>query len=294
MRILIIGGAGYIGSHTVQEALKRGHSVHVVDNLCNSSLNNLSIIAKTYGNKLTFEEVSADKFSQAKEYDGVIYLAALKSVTQGQRIPTTYFINNVIKMLPAFNYAKSRDIPFVFSSSASVYGNNPKSKPFSIEDKVSVENVYGLTKLACEEIIKGYDKAVRLRYFNVAGAGEEIGEEYGRMGNFVPRIYQQEDLKIRKTKKVYPERDYVHVLDVANINIDSVEGKIKGLHNVASGVGTSTKKLVEMAGRKSYEEELLKPEEPIKLIGSSDLELEYSIDDIIESSTKWYGKELLK
>lgn len=286
MRILITGGAGYIGSHTAEEAVKRGHEVYIVDNLSNSTWDNIRTISEVHNAPIVTSTEDEWMYELLNiQPDAIIHLAALKSVTQSQRIPLKYTENNVCGMELYLNDAINNDIPFVLASSAAVYGSG--AEEFKVGDKIAPENVYGMNKAICEAMANRYDKSVILRYFNVAGAGEHTGEEYGRLGNFVPRIYQQPDLQLRKINGKFPVRDYVHVLDIARINIDAAEGKVKGTHNIASGIGTDVKQLTELAGRKDYVEVDAEGEAE-KLIGHSDLELRYNIEEIINSTNKWY------
>lgn len=300
MNILIVGGAGYIGSVTVQKALERGHNVYVVDNLSNSSFSNLEKIGFPKKHFLQTSAWTVDGVD-FPNIDGVIYLAAKKSVTEGEKEAYAYIDNNINQLDEFLN---NFHVPIVFASSAAVYGEPEKvihgtemrSEALSMWSPIQPTSVYGMTKVLGEKIITTKCKNARiLRYFNVGGASDIIGEEYGKMGNFIPRLFQSKELVIRggnlSTPDGYPLRDYIHVLDVARINLDCVEGKVEpGTYNIASGVGTSTLQLVEMVGRNDYTIEPLKQEESSSLIGRGNFELEYNINDIIESSRKWYEK----
>lgn len=300
MKILVVGGAGYVGSATVQKALERGHEVFVVDNLSNSTLSNLEILGLPKNHILKANVCNVDSLD-FPDIDAIIYLAASKSVTEGEKEPYKYIDNNV-NQLSAF--LPRLYIPVVFASSAAVYGEPEKringtlmeSEVLSTWSPIQPTSIYGMTKVIGEKIVKNKCPNARiLRYFNIGGATDVIGEEYGKMGNFIPRLFQSKELIIRggnlNTLDKYPLRDYIHVLDVARINIDCAEGLVEpGTYNIASGIGTSTLQLAQMVGRNDYKIEPLGAEESSSLIGQGDFDLEYNINDIIESSRNWYEK----
>ena len=207
MKVLVTGGAGYIGSHTVVELLNAGHEVAVIDNLCNSSEESLRRVAEITGKTVSFHKAdirdreALDQVFQAEgPVDAVIHFAALKAVGESVRIPLTYYGNNItgtITLCEAMVAAGCRNL--VFSSSATVYGD-PASVPIR-EDfpTLGATNPYGWSKLMMEQIFRDVQKAdptwniTLLRYFNPIGAhpSGRIGEDpAGIPNNLLPFVAQ--------------------------------------------------------------------------------------------------------
>ena len=238
MRILVTGGAGYIGSHTSIVLLEQGHDVVIVDNLCNSKRVAVDRVEELSGKKVTFyqydvcdEAKMREVFS--KESIAVIHFAGLKAVGESVAIPLRYYDNNLTSTLVLLKVMKEFGVGnFVFSSSATVYGD-PASVPIREDFPLSTTNPYGTTKLMIERILTDCANAdqnfhpVLLRYFNPVGAHEsgKIGEDpNGIPNNLVPYITQT---VVGKREKVhvfgndYPTpdgtgvRDYIHVVDLA-------------------------------------------------------------------------------
>ncbi len=239
MSVLVTGGAGYIGSHTIIELDKANREVVVVDNFCNSKPIALQRVEKIIGKKIKFYEIDCcdeealRKVFKAEKIDSVIHFAGLKAVGESVAIPLKYYENNLISTLSLLKVMKEFGCNnLVFSSSATVYGM-PKSVPISEDFPLSATNPYGRTKLFIEEILRDYYKAnpemniALLRYFNPIGAHESgmIGEDpNGIPNNLMPYITQ---VAIGKLKQLsvfgddYPThdgtgvRDYIHVCDLA-------------------------------------------------------------------------------
>lgn len=239
MSVLVTGGAGYIGSHTIIELDKANRDVVVVDNFCNSKPIALQKVEKIIGKKIKFYEIDCcdeealRKVFKAEKIDSVIHFAGLKAVGESVAIPLKYYENNLISTLSLLKVMKEFGCNnLVFSSSATVYGM-PKSVPISEDFPLSATNPYGRTKLFIEEILRDYYKAnpemniALLRYFNPIGAHESgmIGEDpNGIPNNLMPYITQ---VAIGKLKQLsvfgddYPThdgtgvRDYIHVCDLA-------------------------------------------------------------------------------
>ena len=238
-RILVTGGAGFIGSHTCVELLEGGHEVVVVDNLCNSSEESLVRVRELTGKDLVFEKVdllhadALEKVFSAHAFDAVIHFAALKAVGESTEIPLRYYMNNItgtIMLLEACRRHGVKD--FVFSSSATVYGD-PASVPITEDFPLQATNPYGRTKYMMEEILRDVAMAeegwriILLRYFNPVGAHKSgrIGEDpRGIPNNLMPFIMQ---VAVGRRPRVdvfgddYPTadgtgvRDYIHVVDLA-------------------------------------------------------------------------------
>ncbi len=257
MRILVTGGAGYIGSHTCVELLEAGHEVLVVDNLCNSKEESLRRVAEIAGRKPVF--VEADLRDRAgltsifngQDFDAVIHFAGLKAVGESTQIPLAYYENNVGGTLTLCQVMAEAGVKnIVFSSSATVYGD-PASVPIREHFPTSATNPYGRSKLYIEEILRdvhvadGAWNVALLRYFNPVGAHDSgrIGEDpNGIPNNLMPFISQVAVGKLPKLRVFgadYPTpdgtgvRDYIHVVDLA-------QGHLKALERLTSCPGVVT------------------------------------------------------
>ena len=239
MNILLTGGLGFIGSHTATVLAAEGHEVVIIDNLCNSQRQTLDSLECITGKKLPFYEGDVRDVPLLKEIlkkhhiECVIHFAGLKSVAESGADPLKYFDNNVggsIALIEAMQAANVKKL--IFSSSATVYGE-PQYLPYDEAHPLSPMNVYGRTKLQVEEILQDLSKSdpdwsiVCLRYFNPIGAHESglIGElPQGIPNNLMPYICQVVSGKLPHlnifgddydTKDGTGERDYIHVMDLA-------------------------------------------------------------------------------
>ena len=266
-KILITGGAGYIGSHTAVELMNAGHHVVIVDNLCNSSIKVLDRIQSLAGPNFTFiqEDVrnahALDAIFKEHTIEGVIHFAGLKAVGESVAQPVRYFDNNVgstLALLQAMDRANVRRI--VFSSSATVYGD-PVSVPIPETAALTATNPYGRTKLMCEDALRELHAAdprwsiAILRYFNPVGAHESglLGEApNGIPNNLMPYITQvalgqREYLQIFGNDYDTPDgtgvRDYLHVVDLAAGHLKAVEALADrpgvSVWNLGAGQGSS-------------------------------------------------------
>ena len=274
MKILVTGGAGYIGSHTTLELLKAGHDVVVVDNLCNASEESLKRVAELAGKAPRFhkidirDEAALNATLDAEgPFDAAIHFAALKAVGESTQIPLTYYANNLggtftlLKCLAAHN---CRNI--VFSSSATVYGQ-PKSVPIREDFPTpGCTNPYGWTKLMMEQVLRDVQKAdpawnvVILRYFNPIGAHESgrIGEDpAGIPNNLLPYVAQVAVGRLKELSVFgddYPTpdgtgvRDYIHVVDLAIGHLRAIEKLAEKpgykVYNLGTGNGYSVLQIV--------------------------------------------------
>lgn len=274
MSILVTGGTGYIGSHTVCKLLEHNYDVVIVDNYVNSKPEVLNRILKITGKKPTFYEASVqdeDKMRLIFEKENItdiIHFAGLKSVAESVQKPDLYIENNVgsskvlLKLMKEFNV-----LNLVFSSSATVYGV-PKKVPLKEDDPVGgCTNPYGQTKLDIEYLLKDFAVEVPaaniaiLRYFNPIGAHQSglIGEDpQGIPNNLMPYVTQvavrkREHLNIYgddyKTVDGTGVRDYIHVLDLADGHLAALK-KLEQkpglvIYNLGTGRGTSVKELVD-------------------------------------------------
>ena len=276
MRVLVTGGCGYIGSHTVLELIKNKHEVIVIDNLINSSQECLNRIKNITGKSLTFYKVDLcsdnelEKFFSENQIDGVMHFAGLKAVGESSVIPIKYYSNNLngaINLLDKMTKYNVNNL--IFSSSATVYGEDAEI-PYMEEMKLgNPSSPYGATKLMIERIISDHAKAhphfkaVILRYFNPIGAHPSglIGEDpKGIPNNLLPFILQvasgrRESLKI--FGKDYPtedgtcKRDYIHIVDLADGHLSALnwlekQSNFSGteIFNLGTGKATSVLEII--------------------------------------------------
>ncbi len=277
MKILITGGAGFIGSHTVVELIEAGHTPIIIDNFSNSEKWIIDRIEKITGQKPTVYEGDcadkkfiADVFQKEKNIDGVIHFAALKAVGESMEKPLEYYRNNLDSTMTILEEITRHKIGnFVFSSSATVYGD-PKENPIpEIAPRQPATNPYGNTKSIIEDIIRDLasaDKnfsALSLRYFNPIGAHSSglIGElPKGTPNNLVPYLTQtaagkRKELTIFGDDYPTPDgtgvRDFIHVVDLARAHIAALDYLKKqpkpfyDIFNIGTGKGTSVKEIIE-------------------------------------------------
>lgn len=283
MKILVTGGAGYIGSHTCYELLIAGHEVVVIDNLSNSSPKSLQRVEELASKSIQFyemdllDEVGLERlFSECAPIDGVIHFAGLKAVGESVSEPLRYYNNNIKATLNLCETMVRHEVKnIIFSSSATVYGN-PESVPITEEFPLSCTNPYGRTKLMSEEILSDICGAqpgwnvVLLRYFNPVGAHESgrIGEDPGGIpNNLMPFVAQ---VAVGKLKELsifggdYPTRDgtgvrdYIHVVDLALGHVKALQ-RIRGNHglsiyNLGTGNGYSVLEVVDAFAKASGRE----------------------------------------
>ena len=265
-KILVTGGCGYIGSHTVLELLNKGYEVVVVDNFSNSSFESLRRVQKITGKTVTFYEADIrdnEKMEQIfgeHKIDAVIHFAAFKAVGESCRLPLKYYENNIsgtVSLLQVMDKCGVKKI--IFSSSATVYGS-PERLPLDETCRLSTTNPYGSTKLMMENIMQDLYKAdkewniILLRYFNPVGAHESglIGEDpKGIPNNLMPFVAQVASGKLScinvfgndyDTPDGTGVRDYIHVVDLALGHIAAIEKCTEsGVHiyNLGTGHGYS-------------------------------------------------------
>lgn len=272
MAVLVTGGAGYIGSHTVIELLDNGYEVVVVDNLSNSKETSLERVKKITGKTFKFYkndvcDIDAlDNIFKSEKIDSIIHFAGLKAVGESVAKPIEYFDNNLVSTLNLLKTMRKYGCKnIVFSSSATVYGK-PKSVPIKEDFELSATNPYGRTKLFIEEILRDVYKAdpsmniALLRYFNPIGAHKSglIGEDpNGIPNNLLPYITQVAIGKLPRLRVFGNDyathdgtgvRDYIHVLDLAHGHLLAIKKleKNPGLvtYNLGTGKGYSVLDMV--------------------------------------------------
>ena len=274
MHVLVTGGAGYIGSHTCLELLDAGHTVTVVDNLCNSSRVAIARVEELCGKKINFIELDLldmqgldQVFAEHPDIQAVIHFAGLKAVGESVQQPLRYYQNNLIATLNLCEAMTRHGVKhIVFSSSATVYGT-PASLPIQENFPTSVTNPYGRSKLIIEQILEDLHigdptwQVVLLRYFNPVGAhpSGRIGEDpKGIPNNLMPYITQVAAGRLKELRVFgndYPTkdgtgvRDYLHVVDLARGHVKALEYTQKRnevfIYNLGTGQGSSVLEMVQ-------------------------------------------------
>ncbi len=270
MNILVTGGLGFIGSHTVVELVSSGHSVVIVDNLVNSKIEVLDKLAKITGAKLPFYQIDATDEAQLDavfsnhQLDGVIHFAGLKAVGESVEKPLAYYQNNLLSTIVVSKLCVKHGVSkIVFSSSATVYGDQPSPLKENMPLKKTT-NPYGETKAMSERILQ--DAAVAndnlavtlLRYFNPIGAHKSglIGEDPNDIpNNLMPYITKVASGELKQLSVFGDDydtpdgtgvRDYIHVVDLAKGHVKALEKASAGvaIYNLGTGRGTSVLELV--------------------------------------------------
>ena len=314
MNVLVCGGAGYIGSHTVYELIERGHSVVVVDSLIKGHKAAVHNEAKFYLGDIRDEEFM-DRVFKENNIDAVIDFAAFSLVGESVNENNVY---GTLKLLEAMERAGVKKI--VFSSTAATYGE-PENDIIVESDKTNPTNPYGETKLTVEKMLKWADNAygikfVALRYFNAAGAhiSGKIGEDHSPETHLIPIILQtalgqREKMFIFGDDYDTPDgtcvRDYIHVTDLADAHIKALEKLFKtnesGIYNLGNGKGFSVKEVIEKAKKVTgkdfkVEIEARRSGDPSTLIASSEKAIKElgwkpkfnTLDKIIETAWNWH------
>ncbi|UQS84479.1 UDP-glucose 4-epimerase GalE [Apilactobacillus apisilvae] len=319
MAILVPGGAGYIGSHTVDRLIDNDFDVVVADNLATGHKESINSKARFYKGDIRDSEFLNNIFEK-EHIDGVIHFAANSIVPESMEKPMKYFDNNVYGMISLLEAMNKYDVKYiVFSSTAAVYGE-PKQIPIKESDSTIPTNPYGESKLMMEKMMHWADvahdiKFTALRYFNVGGAKMDgsIGEDHHPETHLIPIILQvaqglRDKLQIFGTD--YPTedgtnvRDYVHVLDLADAHILSMKRLLSGdnsqIFNLGSSTGFSNRQMLETA-RKVTEKTIPAEDaprragDPSTLIADSTKAREVlgwrpqhdNVADIIASAWKW-------
>lgn len=272
MQVLVTGGAGYIGSHTLVELEKQGHNVVVVDNLINSSKTSIARVEKIIGKSVEFQqfdlrdEAKLEQLFDSHRFDVVIHFAGLKAVGESVEKPLDYYDNNIGSTLTLLKVMKKKRChKLIFSSSATVYGT-PETLPLTEQSNtgVGITNPYGQTKYMLEQILRDVANADEawsislLRYFNPIGAHESgtIGEDpNGLPNNLLPFVSQVAVGKLEKVRVFGGDydtpdgtgvRDYIHVVDLARGHVAAIEHMQPGasVYNLGTGQGVSVLEII--------------------------------------------------
>lgn len=320
MTILVLGGAGYIGSHTVYALIEKGVDVVVIDNLETGHIEAVHEKARFYKGDIR-DRAFVDSVLDKEKIDAVIHFAANSLVGESMVNPLKYYDNNVngTKVLLQSMVAHGLD-KIVFSSTAATYGE-PEKVPILETDRTEPTNTYGETKLAMEKMFKWTDRAhglkyVSLRYFNACGAhvSGKIGEAHSPETHLIPLILQV-PLGQREYISIFGDdydtsdgtciRDYIHVTDLAQAHILAVDYLMKGnesnIFNLGNGVGFTVKEVIDTARKVTGHEIPARIAErragdPARLIASSDKARQVllwkpehaDLEEIISTAWNWH------
>ena len=321
MKVLVLGGAGYIGSHTVYELIENGAEVVIIDNLETGFAEAVHPEATFYQGDLRDRNFLDTVLAKEKDIDAVIHFAANSQVGESMTNPLKYYDNNICGTKTLLEALVAHGIDkIVFSSTAATYGE-PECIPIQEGDKTEPTNAYGETKLSMEKMFKWVEKAhgmryVSLRYFNACGAHKsgEIGEAHNPETHLIPLILQvplgkREHIAVFGTD--YPTkdgtciRDYIHVTDLAEAHILAVKylmaGNKSDIFNLGNGVGFTVREVIDMAEKVTGEsikvvETDRRAGDPAVLIASSEKAKTIlgwnpkhdSLREIIKSAWKWH------
>lgn len=322
MKVLVLGGAGYIGSHTVYALIEAGEEVVIIDNLQTGYMGAVHPQAKFYKGDIRDRAFLDEVFEKEKDIDAVIHFAACSLVGESMSDPLKYYDNNMYGTMVLLGALVAHGIDkVVFSSTAATYGE-PENLPILESDRTLPTNTYGETKLSMEKMFKWVGKAhglryVSLRYFNACGAhiSGQIGEAHNPESHLIPLILQVPNHKrdhISIFGEDYPTkdgtcvRDYIHVTDLANAHILAVkylmEGNDSDVFNLGNGVGFTVKEVIDVAREVTGDPikavvEDRRAGDPAFLIASSDkakkiLGWKPMYDDlhtIIDTAWKWHS-----
>jgi UDP-glucose 4-epimerase len=317
VKILITGGAGYIGGTVTQLLLDRGHTVVVYDNLCHAQRSMVPAGA-TFVEGDVADGKRLDDLFRDGSFAGVMHFAALIEAGESMRHPELYFRNNTAATLGLLEAMVRNKLPkFVFSSTAAVYGE-PVKTPIAEDAALAPTNAYGESKLLVEQMLSWIHRIhglryASLRYFNVAGAIPGRGEAHEPESHLIPLILDVA-LGRRPSIKIFGQdypthdgtavRDYIHVQDLAEAHLlafNALEERDRMIYNLGNGHGFTVREVVESARRVTghaipTEELPRRPGDPAVLIASSariESELGWKpkytqLDDIVRSAWQWH------
>ncbi|MCR5259571.1 MAG: UDP-glucose 4-epimerase GalE [Desulfovibrio sp.] len=321
MKILVVGGAGYIGSHTVHALCERGDKVVVMDSLVTGHLQSVHPKAKFFLGDVRNRKDLITVFQENK-FDAVVHFAAFIEVGESVSNPLKYFDNNSAGMITLLEVMRDFKVGrLVFSSTAAVYGE-PRNIPILEDDPKEPTSPYGESKLIMERVMKWTGEAhgirwVSLRYFNVGGAlpGGTIGEDHNPESHLIPLILRV-PMGLRESISIYGDdyptpdgtciRDYLYIMDLADAHLKALDYLAKGgksvICNLGNGKGFSVKEMIETA-RKVTGHPLpvvvtpRRPGDPARLVASSDRARKVlgwkpktGIEKIIATAWEWHSK----
>jgi UDP-glucose 4-epimerase len=316
MKILVVGGAGYIGSVCAELLLDAAHAVSILDNL--SEGHRAAIDPRAEFIECDLEDrQSVERLMVRRRPDAVMHFAANALVGESMQNPSKYFRNNVANALNLLDAMVEAGVgKFIFSSTCAIFGP-PDRVPIDETMPTRPINPYGESKLAFEKILRWYDqihglKFVSLRYFNAAGASEKFGEDHRVETHLIPNVLkvalgEKQAVEIFGTDYETPDgtciRDYIHIIDLAQAHILALDASKSEFYNLGTGGGSSVHEVIDacrkVTGTKiDISEKPRRPGDPPRLIASSEkIERELgwkpqfqSLEAIIESAWKWHQK----
>lgn len=316
MKVVVTGGAGYIGATTVQALLDSGHEVVVYDNLSKGHAEAVPPDAKLVRGEIA-DRAALDALFREHRPEAVLHFAALIEAGESMKVPERYFRNNSASTLTLLEAMLAHGVgKLIFSSTAALYGN-PKRIPIQEDDELQPTNVYGESKLLVEQMLRWFHRIhglrySSLRYFNAAGSNGRTGELHNPESHLIPLILQaasgkREHISIFGTD--YPTkdgtciRDYIHVSDLADAHVlalEALSSRDQLIYNLGSGTGFSVREVIQSAVRVTGEtikaiETARRPGDPAVLVASSEKirrELGWkpkypNLDDIVASAWEW-------
>jgi len=321
LRILVTGGAGYIGGTVAGLLARSGHEVTVYDNLCHAKRSmvpgGVEFVHGDIADRPKLESLFDQAAAEQRPFDGVMHFAALIEAGESMKCPEVYFRNNTASTLGLLEAMLGKGVKrLVFSSTAAVYGE-PESTPIREDAPLKPTNAYGESKLLVEHILTWLNRShgfhyASLRYFNVAGAEEHRGEDHEPESHIIPLVLdvalgRRAGIKIFGQDYPTPDgtcvRDYIHVLDLARAHLlafEALKERDRLIYNLGNGVGFSVREVIESARRVTGHpipvvEEPRRPGDPAVLIASSEKignELGWKpefteLDGIVASAWKW-------
>jgi UDP-glucose 4-epimerase len=318
-RVLVTGGAGYIGSVVTSQLLDRGYEVIVYDNLSHGSKKAIRTGVK-FINADTGDRVALDRVFQEHRIDAVMHLAASIEAGESMQVPEKYFRNNTVNSLTLLETMLAHKVQrLVFSSTAALYGT-PDRTPIEETDPLRPTNAYGESKLLVEQMLAWFHRihGLRyscLRYFNAAGAAGDLGEDHVPESHLIPLTLQvafgkREYISIFGTDYPTPDgtcvRDYIHVSDLASAHIlvlDALRQSGKLIYNLGTGRGFSVREVVDTVRRVTghpipAREMARRPGDPATLVAGSESikrDLQWrpqfpDLDSIVRSAWEWRRK----
>ena len=316
MKILVVGGAGYIGSICAEVLLDQKHKVAIFDNLSEGHRRAVDPRAEFIEGDLADRNMTAETLARLRP-EAVMHFAANALVGESMQNPSKYFRNNIasgLNLLDAMIAAEVRRL--VFSSTCATFGP-PERVPIDEETPQRPINPYGESKLAFEKILRWYDvihglRFVSLRYFNAAGASERFGEDHRCETHLIPNVLKvalggKKHVEIFGTDYETPDgtciRDYIHIIDLAHAHILALEAPASAFYNLGTGGGSSVREVIESCRKITGQsipimEKPRRPGDPPRLIASSEKikrELGWrsqfqTLEAIVESAWKWHQK----
>jgi UDP-glucose 4-epimerase len=316
MKILVVGGAGYIGSICAELLLNEGHDVGILDNLSEGHRRAVDPRARFIEGDLQDRESTLSILEETRP-DAVMHFAASALVGESMRDPSKYFRNNIGNGVNLLDAMVAHDVKrIIFSSTCAIFGP-PDSLPIDETLPHRPINPYGESKLTFEKILHWYGQIhgltfVSLRYFNASGASENFGEDHRMETHLIPNVLkvalgQRPHVEVFGTDYETPDgtciRDYIHIVDLARAHILALNSPKSEFYNLGTGGGASVREVIDccrkVTGRKiDIVEKPRRPGDPPRLIASSEKikrELGWrpqceSLDSIVQSAWKWHQK----